>query len=25
KDALSGEMVISAEGFLWEEQVCDQM
>ncbi|XP_026572619.1 uncharacterized protein LOC113446932 [Pseudonaja textilis] len=25
KDALSGEMVTSAGGFLWEEQVCDQM
>ncbi|KAM3846207.1 uncharacterized protein M6D78_003588 isoform 5-T5 [Vipera latastei] len=25
KDALSGEMVTSSRGFLWEEQVCDQM
>ncbi|XP_039193227.1 centromere-associated protein E-like isoform X5 [Crotalus tigris] len=25
KDALSGEMVTLAGGFLWEEQVCDQM
>lgn len=25
KDALSGEIVTSSGGFLWEEQVCDQM
>ncbi|XP_034290365.1 uncharacterized protein LOC117675622 isoform X2 [Pantherophis guttatus] len=25
KDALFGEMMTSAGGFLWEEQVCDQM